>query len=99
MAVKVVVKRVPGQGRWKDMNEVLHDLRIQAMRQAGCMYGETLVSAERQGATLVISVWAHLNDWTDYKDSPQRRALLERLEPMLAEPPRTEIWVESPVIG
>ena len=27
MAVKVVVKRVPGQGRWKDMNEVLHDLR------------------------------------------------------------------------
>ena len=49
MAVKAVVKRVPRQGRWKEMNEVLHDLRIQAMRQAGYMYGETLVSAERQG--------------------------------------------------
>ena len=99
MAVKVLMKRVPKTGTWRDLNTVLRDLRMLAMTQPGYISGETLLSATNQGTTMVISVWSTLKDWTDYVDSPQRKALLDQLEPILAEPVYTEIWVESPVIG
>ena len=57
MAVKVLMKRVPNSGRWKEMNEVLRELRLLAMTQPGYISGETLLSATTQGATMVISTW------------------------------------------
>ena len=99
MAVKVLMKRVPNAGAWLDMNEILRELRILAMAQPGYISGETLLSATDQGTTMVISVWSSVNHWKDYENSSQRKALLNELEPRMAEPATTEIWVESPVIG
>lgn len=99
MAVKVLMKRVPNAGAWKDMNGILRELRMLAMTQPGYISGETLLSATNQGTTIVISAWSTVNHWKDHEDSPQRRALLDKLEPLLAEEVCTEIWVESPVIG
>ena len=99
MAVRVLMKRVHKSGVWRDLNTVLRDLRILAMSQPGYISGETLLSASEQGTTLVISTWASVKDWKDYEDSLQRRALLEKLEPLVARPVTTEIWVECPVIG
>ena len=48
---------------------------------------------------MVISTWAHVNDWKTYEDLPQRQELLDKLEPLLAEPATFEVWIESPVIG
>ena len=99
MAVKVMMKRVPNPGVWLEMNEVLRELRMLAMAQPGYISGETVLSAADQGTTLVISTWSTVNDWRDYEDSPRRRTLLNRLEPLLTQPATTDIWVESPVIG
>ena len=99
MAVKVLMKRVPNSGSWKELNAALRELRILAMSQSGYISGETLLSANNPGTTMVISTWAHVNDWRDYEGSPKRRALLDKLEPLLSEPATTEVWVESPVIG
>ncbi len=99
MAIRVLMKRVPKSGVWRDLNTVLRDLRILALSQPGYISGETLLSASEQSTTLVISTWASVKDWKDYEDLPQRRALLARLEPLLAQPVTTDIWVESPVIG
>lgn len=99
MAVKVLMKRVPNNGAWLDMNEILRELRMLAMTQPGYISGETLLSATDQGTTIVISAWSAVSHWRDYENSPQRKALLDELEPRLAEPAATEIWVESPVIG
>ncbi len=99
MAVKVMMKRVPNNGAWLDMNKILRELRMLAMTQPGYISGETLLSATVQGTTIVISSWSSVSHWRDYEDSPQRKALLDELEPRLAEPATTEIWVESPVIG
>ncbi len=99
MAVKVLMKRVPNTGAWKDMNEILRELRMLAMAQPGYISGETLLSATDQGTTMVISAWSSINHWRDYEDSQQRKALLDKLKPLLAESLITEIWVESPVIG
>ncbi len=99
MAVKVLMRRVPNAGAWLDMNEILRELRMLAMTQPGYLSGETLLSATDQGTTIVISAWSSVSHWRDYENSPQRKALLDELEPRLAEPATTEIWVESPVIG
>ena len=99
MAVKVLQERVPTQGSWRDMNAILRELRILGMNQPGFISGETMLSATNQGTTLVISTWAHINDWKAYENSSQRLAMLEELKPLLAEPPTTEVWIESPVIG
>lgn len=99
MALKVLMKRVPRTGEWRDLNDALRELRILAMSQPGYLSGETMLSATDQGTTMVISEWTSITHWKGYENSPQRQAILARLEPILAEPTVTEIWVESPVIG
>ena len=99
MAVKVLMKRVPHPGAWKDLNSVLRELRILAMNQPGYISGETLLSAADQGTTLVISVWETVKLWREYEESPGRRAVLNKLGPLLAETETADVWVESPVIG
>ena len=99
MAVKVVMKRVPRSGAWRDVNMILRDLRKLAMSQPGYISGETLLSATDQGTTLVISMWETVMHWKDHENSQQRKALLDQLELLLAQPAITEIWVQSPVIG
>ena len=99
MAIKVFMRRVPNPGAWKELNEVLRELRIRGMNQPGYISGETLLSSISQGTTMVISTWTTLNTWRDYESSAERKAILDKLEPLLAEPAVTEIWVESPVIG
>jgi len=99
MGVKILMRRVPRPGAWSEMNVLLRELRVLAMTQPGYISGETLLSASDRGTTLVISVWSTVKDWTDYEDAPARRAVLEKLESLQAQPATTEIWVESPVIG
>ncbi len=100
MAVKVLMVRSPrDQGDFMEVNRLLHDLRILAMSQPGYISGETLVASDAKGTTLVISNWASSRHWRDYEASPQREALTKQLESCLDGPTRTEVWVESPVIG
>ena len=99
MAIKVMLKRVPKPGKWREVNEILKELRMLGMGHRGYISGETLLSATDQGTTLVISQWASINRWHEYVSSPQRMTLLDKIRPLLAEPTSMEIWVESPVIG
>ena len=99
MAIKVFMRRIPKPGAWTELNEILRELRILGMSQPGYISGETLLSAASQGTTMVISTWTTVNTWRDYESSPERTPLLDKLEPLLAEPAVTEMWVESPVIG
>ena len=99
MAVKVMVKRVPKPGVWANMNMVLREMRLLGLSQPGHISGETMLSAADRGTTLVVSTWAHVNDWKAYEALPQRKELLDKLEPLLAEPATIDVWIESPVIG
>ena len=100
MAVKVLMVGSPrDQGDFMEVNRLLHDLRILAMSQPGYISGETLLASDAKGTTLVISKWASSRHWRDYEASPAREALTKQLASCLDGPTRTEVWVESPVIG
>ena len=63
MAIKVMLRRVPKPGNWRELNEILVELRMLAMSHRGYISGETLLSATDQGTTLVISQWASISRW------------------------------------
>ena len=98
VAVKVFMKRVPQAESLGPLFELLRELRILAMSQRGYISGETLLSPDDKSTNLVISVWASMEDWKRYERLPKRKAILDRLEPILAQPETIEIWSESPVI-
>lgn len=99
MAIKVMLKRVPKPGKWRELNDILVELRVLAMRQPGYISGETLLSATDQGTTLVISEWSSINAWQEFASLPGRMEFLDQMRSLLNEPTTMEIWVESPVIG
>ena len=99
MAIKVMLRRVPNPGKWRELNDILIELRRLAIGQPGYLSGETLLSATDQGTTLVISEWTTINGWQEFASLPRRMELLDQMRPLLREPTAMEIWVESPVIG
>ncbi len=97
MAVNVVMKRTPKSGAMGKLTTILQELRQLATSQPGYISGETLYSAFNSGSTLVVSKWMSLQHWQEYENCPERRALLDRLEPLLDEPTTTEVYADSPV--
>ncbi len=99
MAVNVLMKRTPKSGSLNELNSVLQELRRLAISQHGYISGETLLSASNGGTTLVVSRWMSLQHWQEYENSPERRELLEKLEPLLEEPATTEVYAETAAGG
>ena len=97
MAVRVTMRRVANPEASGQLDTVLRELRILAMSRPGYISAETLRSEADQCTTLVIARWELIDDWKEYEDSPRRREILHKLEPLLAQPTTTEVWLESPV--
>ena len=96
MAVNVIMKRTPKSGTMGKMTTVLQELRQLATSQPGYISGETLYSAFNPGSTIVVSKWMSLQHWQEYENCPERRALLDRLEPLMNEPTTTDVYADSP---
>ncbi len=98
MAVNVIMKRTPKSGVMGILTAVLQELRQLATSQPGYISGETLYSAFNPGSTIVVSKWMSLQHWQEYENCPERRALLDRLNPLMDEPTTTEVYVTSPIL-
>lgn len=92
MAVKVVIERQVKKGKEKELNELLKELRIRAIKQPGYISGETLQGLEDISHHLVISTWASDKHWKAWENNPERREMLARIEPLLTAPPRTTLF-------
>ncbi len=98
MAVNVIMRRTSKFGAMGKLTAVLQELRQLATSQPGYISGETLYSAFNSGSTIVFSKWMSLQHWQEYENCPERRALLDRLEPLMDEPTTAEVYVESPLL-
>ena len=56
MAIKVMLKRVPKPGKWRELNEILIELRMLGMGHRGYISGETLLSATDQGTNFRLKI-------------------------------------------
>jgi heme-degrading monooxygenase HmoA len=92
MAIKVLIKRHIIVGKTNEALELLNTLRSQAMNQPGYISGETLVNHFDARSITVISTWQTIEDWIEWQDSDERAATEARLDKILEEAAKFEIY-------
>ncbi|RLA94117.1 MAG: antibiotic biosynthesis monooxygenase [Deltaproteobacteria bacterium] len=86
MAVKILIQRRIKPGKEKELNQIVRELRSKAMHAEGFISGETLRSIEDPSVHLVISTWKSIDAWNRWVNSPERKALQDKIDAILAEP-------------
>ena len=90
--IRVIVQRRCKRGHEADLERLLVELRIKAMRQKGSISGETLRSVEDTEDWLVISTWADNDLWSAWNTSTERKGITDRIRPLLAAPEKVSIY-------
>ncbi len=95
MIAKVIIKRKVILDKEKEFFALLRQLRSTAMEQNGYISGETLICAEQTNTVLVISKWASLGHWNEWKANAIRRQIDYQLSALQDEPTIYEPYVFS----
>jgi len=95
MLVKVIIKRDVIKGKEKDFFSHLKNLRFNALGQKGYISGETLICAENTNKVMVISKWATLEDWNNWKTNEKRIEIDAKLNELQERPTVYEPYVFS----
>ena len=95
MIAKVIIKRRVKQDKEKEFFTLLRQLRSAAMEQNGYISGETLICADQTNTVLVISKWASLEHWNEWKNNARRRQIDYQLKEVQEDPTIYEPYVFS----
>ncbi len=101
MAVKVLIERWVKSGQDEAVWNLLRDLRSEAVRQRGYLYGETWHSVDKPGVYIIVSTWGAVEYWQSWADDPFRIKIDERLKPLLKKPTEIRVFEEmtTPAMG
>ncbi|MBI2767766.1 MAG: antibiotic biosynthesis monooxygenase [Chloroflexi bacterium] len=94
MAVKVLIRREIIPGNERIVQELLVQLRTQALKEPGYVSGETLINSENPHAMVVISTWSNQADWRRWQESETRKRLDGQLQGLLAAPESVQVLRE-----
>ena len=86
MAVKILIYRKIKPGKEKELSEAVRELRSKAIHAQGYISGEALCSMEDPSLHLVISTWKSIGDWTNWLNTPERKAFQQKIDAILEEP-------------
>jgi antibiotic biosynthesis monooxygenase (ABM) superfamily enzyme len=75
MAVTVLIKRVVSPENEIQMEELYREMRKTALTQEGHFGSETLKRIDVEGEFLIISKWQHVDNWSKWLVSEERRVL------------------------
>ena len=90
--IRVIIERHCQPNKEAEMESLLVDLRMTAMRQHGYISGETLQSIDDPSFWLVISTWANADFWKVWHSSSERREPLDKIEPLLVAPEKISVF-------
>jgi len=93
MAVTVLIKRKVRPGNESLLEELYLEMRGAALNQRGYIGSETLKRVDVAGETLIISKWQHIDDWSKWLVSNERRAYQERIDSLTSAETKFEIYV------
>jgi len=86
MALKVLIERQVRAGYEELVWEMLRDLRGQAVRQKGYLYGETWRSLDNPRLFMVSSTWGSREYWEAWVQDDFRRKMEEKIAQYLRKP-------------
>jgi heme-degrading monooxygenase HmoA len=92
MAVKVLIKRRVTEDQAREMIPFFRQMRVQANNQPGYISGETLRSLDNPDEFLVISTWESSEDWKNWMESADRKAVQDKIDALLGGKTEYEIF-------
>lgn len=97
MAIKVLIERkvMTRPGSEVQVLAIMKEIRSRCLDEPGYISGETLRDNDDPATLIVMSTWFGLGDWRRWHDSEVRKALMNRLSPLLAQPERVRILLEG----
>jgi heme-degrading monooxygenase HmoA len=95
MTVKIVIKRKVSKDREKELLPLIKELRILTTSQNGYISGETLQRIDKPGETVVVSTWETVEDWNRWVNSQERAALQNKIDILLGQETKYEIYSHS----
>ncbi len=98
MAVKVLIERWAKAGYEEAVWEMLRDLRSQAVRQRGYLYGETWRSMDNPRVFMVVSTWGMREYWESWFRNEFRQKMEERISRMLRKPGTIRVFEELSIL-
>ena len=90
--IKVTIERHCHQGKERQFEELLIELRAKVVRQPGYHSGETLRGVDDPLLWLVISSWVSLEEWLAWQRSQERQEIIKKIEPLLDTPVRETVF-------
>ncbi len=92
MVVSVLIKRVVSPENEIQMEELYREMRKAALTQEGYIEAETLKRIDVEGEFLIISKWQHVDNWSKWLVSKERRVFQERIDNLTDTETKFEIY-------
>jgi len=92
MTITVLIKRKVTPGNEILLEELYREMRSAALNQKGYIGAETLKRLDVAGELLIISKWQHIDDWSKWLVSKERRAYQERIDSLTSAETKFEIY-------
>jgi heme-degrading monooxygenase HmoA len=93
MAIRIIIERQTIPGNELALNELLMQLRAQAIKSKGYISGETLRALDDPNLFIVISTWDSLQEWKTWEKNEKRLAIQDKIDALLMVPSRQRIFV------
>jgi heme oxygenase (mycobilin-producing) len=92
MAVKILIKRKVAAKLAPELETLLRKMRVLTLNQKGYISGETFTRVDEPGVSMVISTWQSIDDWRAWTLTKERIELQEKIDKLLGEPTKYEIF-------
>ena len=90
MAVTVLIDRTFRRDGIQKAYEIIVKLRSLATLQPGYISGQTLVASNNPNRVVVMSTWASIQQWENWRAGEQGVEHVERLKLLLASPEKVD---------
>lgn len=90
--IKVIQERRCKPGNEEELKKLLEELRSKALQRDGSYSFETLRSTDDPSVWLSIAAWTFVEEWKTWQNSPERREIISKIEPLLLEPAMESVF-------
>jgi heme-degrading monooxygenase HmoA len=95
MSIKIVIERKFKEAVVPETLEIIHEIRVKALRDRGYIGGETVVNVDDDREVLVFSAWSSADDWKTWYEKKEWEELEKKLAPNLVEPVKIRALMPS----
>jgi len=95
MPIKVLIERTVRKGYEGVVWQMLKEMRAEAVRTRGYLYGETWRAVDNPRVFMVLSVWSSLEHWQEWSQSDFRLKLDDRISRMLRKPLSVRVFEDG----